>query len=126
MAENISLTACDGVLVGDAGDSEWNGSARLSHGCGTGLTETAVNGMLLNSNHRAALTGSLEHCFCIQRFQRVHAQDTRGDSLFLAQADASEKAMHDGFAAGNECNISAVTDLDGFAELEAGFRRMQI
>ena len=81
VAKDISLSASDGFLVGDADDAERLADAVLQEHAGTGFAKSAVDEMFFNGHDSATLPSCIENGFGIERLDRVHAEHAKGHAL---------------------------------------------
>src|SRR5947209_3534965 len=116
MAENVGLGAGDSVFVGDRGTLEGQTDSGLQSGSGAGLAETAVHGMFLGNDDRAALARCGEDGRSIQWFDGVHAEHS-GTQAASSEILRREKAVHNRFASTDERRVLAVTQSYGLADL---------
>ncbi len=76
--------------------------------------------MFLGGDDGATFASGTEDGLRIQRLHRVMAQDAAVQAAF-SELTGGEETMHDGFAGGDESDILALAQGDGFAGLEFRF-----
>ncbi len=117
VAEDIGLAPGDGVLVRNAGDVKRHTHAGLHQQRGAGFAQAAVDRVLFRGDDRAALAAGFEHGFGVQRFDRMQAQHASAQPM-VGQPASGQQGMDDCLSGGDESDIVAGAELNGFAHLE--------
>src|ERR1017187_5071415 len=124
MPEDVRLCAGHGFFVWNADDFEWNMDSRLQQRGRARFAKTAVNHMLFHGDDGAAFAARLQNSFGVERLHGVHREDAAIQAA-LGQLPGGEQRVNDGLAGGDERDVVAFAECDGFADFKLRVRFVQ-